>query len=71
MCVWIFQVPKLGVMLVGMGGNNGSTVMAAILANKYKMKWHTKEGVKEANYFGKDILKMLICIYMTQTFKSG
>lgn len=46
------KVPKLGVMLVGWGGNNGCTVTAAILANKHKMSWHTKEGLKHANYFG-------------------
>ena len=46
------KVPKLGLMLVGWGGNNGSTVTAAILANKHKMSWHTKEGLKHANYFG-------------------
>ena len=28
------KVPKLGVMLVGLGGNNGSTFTAGILANK-------------------------------------
>jgi len=27
-------VPKIGVMLVGLGGNNGSTFCAGILANK-------------------------------------
>ena len=27
-------VPKLGVMLVGWGGNNGTTLTAGILANK-------------------------------------
>lgn len=46
------KVPKLGLMLVGWGGNNGSTVTAAIVANKNKMSWHTKEGLKQANYFG-------------------
>jgi len=30
------KVPKLGVMLVGLGGNNGSTFVAGILANKKK-----------------------------------
>ena len=39
-------MPKLGVMLVGWGGNNGSTVTAAQIANKLNMSWHTKEGVK-------------------------
>lgn len=46
------KVPKLGVMLVGWGGNNGTTVTAAILANKHKMEWPTKEGLNRANYFG-------------------
>ena len=30
------KVPKIGVMLVGLGGNNGSTFTAGILANKKK-----------------------------------
>jgi myo-inositol-1-phosphate synthase len=38
------QVPKLGVMLVGLGGNNGSTFVAGILANKYKMTWPTRQA---------------------------
>ena len=42
----MLQVPKLGVMLVGWGGNNGSTVTAAQITNKLNMSWHTKEGVK-------------------------
>ena len=28
------RVPKMGVMLVGLGGNNGSTFTAGILANR-------------------------------------
>ncbi|XP_054168344.1 uncharacterized protein LOC128965631 [Oppia nitens] len=46
------QVPKTGLMLVGWGGNNGSTVTGAILANRHKMQWQTKEGTVKANYFG-------------------
>ncbi|KAB5535773.1 hypothetical protein PHYPO_G00121800 [Pangasianodon hypophthalmus] len=46
------HVPKLGVMLVGWGGNNGSTVTAAVLANKLGLTWKTKTGVKSANYYG-------------------
>lgn len=41
-----------GVMLVGWGGNNGSTVTAGILANKHNIKWETKEGIKSPNYWG-------------------
>jgi myo-inositol-1-phosphate synthase len=39
-------------MLVGWGGNNGTTVTAACLANKLKLSWHTKSGLKHANYYG-------------------
>ncbi|CAG2164762.1 unnamed protein product [Oppiella nova] len=46
------KVPKTGVMLVGWGGNNGSTVTGAILANTHAMHWTTKEGTVRANYFG-------------------
>ncbi|XP_018330279.1 inositol-3-phosphate synthase [Agrilus planipennis] len=46
------KVPKLGVMLVGWGGNNGSTFTAAILANKLGLSWPTKKGIQHANWFG-------------------
>lgn len=38
-------VPKIGVMLVGLGGNNGSTFTAGILANKKNQTWETKQGI--------------------------
>jgi len=44
--------PKLGLMLIGWGGNNGSTTTASIIANKMSMSWQTKNGPKHANYFG-------------------
>ena len=43
------RVPRVGCMLVGWGGNNGSTVTATVLANKLKIKWRTKDGIK-VNY---------------------
>ncbi|CAJ0604691.1 unnamed protein product [Cylicocyclus nassatus] len=43
---------KTGLLLVGLGGNNGSTSVGAIFANKKHMTWRTKEGVQAANYFG-------------------
>lgn len=46
------RLPKLGVMLVGLGGNNGTTVTAGVLANKLNVKWNTKEGVRTSNYIG-------------------
>ena len=39
-------------MLVGWGGNNGSTLTASILANRNNLSWYTKEGIKHANYYG-------------------
>lgn len=46
------KVPKLGVMLVGWGGNNGSSFTAGVVANKKKLSWLTKNGKQEANFFG-------------------
>lgn len=46
------KVPKTGLMLVGLGGNNGSTLSAAVVANKYNISFQTKEGVIEPNYYG-------------------
>ena len=46
------EKPKLGLMLVGWGGNNGCTTTASILMNKMGLSWN-KEGVKRANYFGR------------------
>eukprot|EP01069_Polyplicarium_translucidae_P005248 Polyplicarium_translucidae@DN2747_c0_g1_i4.p2 len=46
------KVPKLGVMIVGLGGNNGSTLCAGILANRRKLEWQTKEGTQKSNWFG-------------------
>jgi len=46
------NVTKLGMLIVGWGGNNGSTITGAIEANKRNIKWNTKEGEKEPNYFG-------------------
>lgn len=43
------KVPRVGCMLVGWGGNNGSTLTASVLANKKKLEWRTKEGVMVSN----------------------
>lgn len=40
------RVPRLGVMLAGWGGNNGTTVTAAVLANSLGLTWRTKTGLK-------------------------
>ncbi|CDO93983.1 unnamed protein product [Kluyveromyces dobzhanskii CBS 2104] len=46
------KLPKVGVMLVGLGGNNGTTFLASVLANKHKVQFQTKDGLKDANYYG-------------------
>eukprot|EP00808_Paulinella_micropora_P000517 g55927.t1 len=46
------KVGKTGVMLVGWGGNNGSTVTAGIIANRENICWMTKEGKMQPNYHG-------------------
>eukprot|EP00161_Ancyromonas_sigmoides_P010082 TRINITY_DN2510_c1_g1_i1.p1 TRINITY_DN2510_c1_g1~~TRINITY_DN2510_c1_g1_i1.p1 ORF type:complete len:546 (+),score=318.14 TRINITY_DN2510_c1_g1_i1:87-1640(+) len=45
-------VPKTGMMIVGWGGNNGTTLTGSMIANKEKISWRVKEGVREPNYFG-------------------
>ncbi|NXA11851.1 INO1A synthase, partial [Sapayoa aenigma] len=56
------QVPRLGVMLVGWGGNNGTTVTAAVLANKLGLSWMTKTGRKKANYYGSLLQASTVCL---------
>lgn len=46
------RVPKLGLMLVGWGGNNGSTLTAAMEANRRQLQWRKRTGIQKANWFG-------------------
>lgn len=46
------KVPRTGVMIVGWGGNNGTTLTAALIANRKNLTWETKDGTRHANYFG-------------------
>jgi len=46
------RIPKLGMMLVGLGGNNGTTTMGGIIANREGISWRTRTGVQTPNYFG-------------------
>jgi myo-inositol-1-phosphate synthase len=50
------KVGKTGMMLVGWGGNNGSTVTAGILANRRGLSWDTREGPRAANYYGSVVM---------------
>ena len=57
------KVGKVGMMLVGWGGNNGSTVTAGIIANRRGLVWATREGERAANYYGS--------VVMASTMKLG
>ncbi|PUU72355.1 hypothetical protein B9Z19DRAFT_1010660 [Tuber borchii] len=50
------KVGKVGLMLVGWGGNNGTTVTAGIIANRDGLTWETREGPRCANYYGSVIM---------------
>ncbi|XP_046405578.1 inositol-3-phosphate synthase 1-B isoform X2 [Ischnura elegans] len=44
---------RVGVMLVGWGGNNGSTLTAALEANKLNLHWEGPQGgIKKPDWFG-------------------
>ena len=57
------KVGKVGMMLVGWGGNNGTTVTAGIIANRRGLTWDTREGPRAANYYGS--------VVMSSTMKLG
>ena len=46
------KVSKTGLMMIGLGGNNGTTLCATILANRHNIAWGTKNGVQQPNYIG-------------------
>ena len=50
------KVPRTGMMLVGWGGNNGTTVTAGIIANRRGLVWETREGPRAANYYGSVVM---------------
>lgn len=50
------KVGKVGMMLVGWGGNNGTTVTAGIIANRRGLTWDTREGPRAANYYGSVVM---------------
>lgn len=57
------HVGKVGLMLVGWGGNNGSTVTAGIIANRRGLSWESREGKQQSNYYGS--------VLMASTIKLG
>ena len=45
-------VPTLGLMMVGLGGNNGSTLTAGLIAHKNNTTWESKTGEHTPNFYG-------------------
>lgn len=56
-------------MLVGIGGNNGSTLVAALEANRQKLSWRTKDGVQKANWFGSITQASTVLLGSDQNFQ--
>jgi len=44
--------PRLGLLLVGWAGNNGSTLTAALIANRENICWQSRCGVCKPNFYG-------------------
>lgn len=63
-------VGRVGVMMVGWGGNNGSTVTAGIIANRENLTWRTKEGVQTPNYHGSIVKASTVRIGTDETGES-
>jgi myo-inositol-1-phosphate synthase len=49
-------------MMIGVGGNNGSTLCATVLANRHDIIWHTKDGIQKPNYIGSVLRASTVCI---------
>lgn len=43
---------RLGLMQVGWGGNNGTTVTAAVVAHSHQLTWETRDHTHKANFNG-------------------
>ncbi|SCQ16546.1 inositol-3-phosphate synthase, putative [Plasmodium ovale] len=43
---------KLGVLIVGIGGNNATTMLGGICANSYNLSYINKYDIKKPNYLG-------------------
>ncbi len=43
---------KLGVMLVGWGGSNGTTLTAGLLAHRHGVAWRDRKGERRPNFWG-------------------
>eukprot|EP01055_Gregarina_sp_Pseudo9_P003514 Gregarina_sp_Pseudo_9__3513@NODE_367_length_3026_cov_49_364915_g346_i0_p1_GENE_NODE_367_length_3026_cov_49_364915_g346_i0NODE_367_length_3026_cov_49_364915_g346_i0_p1_ORF_typecomplete_len515_score107_35NAD_binding_5/PF07994_12/6_9e154Inos1P_synth/PF01658_17/9_8e50_NODE_367_length_3026_cov_49_364915_g346_i013952939 len=46
------RVPRTGVLLAGIGGNNGTTLACALVANQRQVTWEDKHGTHRPDWLG-------------------
>ena len=46
------SVPRTGVLVVGLGGNNGTTLAASLIAHRDKVTWATRNGPQSPTWYG-------------------
>ncbi|KAJ1726243.1 Myo-inositol-1-phosphate synthase [Coemansia biformis] len=63
------NVGRVGLMMVGWGGNNGSTLTASILANKMGISWETRKGTQQPNYFGSLMMASTVKLGVDEALK--
>ena len=64
---YLLQVPvqrpgRVGLMLVGWGGNNGSTLTAALLAHQHSVTWKSRRGVEKPNFYGSLVMASTVTL---------
>jgi myo-inositol-1-phosphate synthase len=64
---YLLQVPtkrpgRVGLMLVGWGGNNGSTLTAALLAHQQNVTWKSRRGVEKPNFYGSLVMASTVVL---------
>jgi myo-inositol-1-phosphate synthase len=69
---YLLQVPtdrpkSVGLMMVGWGGNNGSTLTAALTAHQQGTTWKSRRGVEKPNFYG----SLIMASSVTLGFEEG
>ena len=64
---YLLQVPvdrpgRVGLMLVGWGGNNGSTLTASLLAHQNNVSWKSRRGVEKPNFYGSLVMASTVTL---------
>lgn len=64
---YLLQVPterpgKVGLMLVGWGGNNGSTLTASLLAHQHSFTWKSRRGLESPNFYGSLVMASTVVL---------